>query len=223
MDIRINRKLDADILVFDGRDGGLRRHSAGDDARNRIGRGEQDRDLVADIDLGQLVIHNAKSRIGQSFGIRFRAQKVEEYARRQGKEVTRGIQSRELPPVEERPREADVGHRLRRKVALVARVMHRQDDAHPPVSHVPREERPQINGRQRRVPVVRMHNDGIRAGDAWNRGQRRHAEACITTRVVRIVRPGRTVEIGSIEIFGALDEIDFRSHARIVRTLREAP
>ena len=94
MDIRLNRKLDADVLVFDGRDGGLGRHGAGDDARNRICGGEQDRDLVADIDLGQLVIHDAKSRIGQSLGIRLRAQKVEEYARWQGKEVTCGIQSR---------------------------------------------------------------------------------------------------------------------------------
>ena len=108
-------------------------------------------------------------------------------------------------------------------MTLISGVMHGKDDAHPPVAYVPGEQRPEINRRERRVPIVRVQNHGIGAGDARNGRQCRHAEACITTCVVGIIRAGWPVEIGPIKVLGAFDEIDFGSDARIIGTLREAP
>src|SRR5690242_19288976 len=108
-------------------------------------------------------------------------------------------------------------------MTLISRVMHTEDDAHPTVAHVAGEDRPQVDGRERGVPVVRVKDDRVGSGDAWNRGERGHAEACITTRVVGIVGARWAVEIWTVEVLRALDEVHFRTDARVVGAFGQAP
>src|SRR4029077_19599722 len=113
--------------------------------------------------------------------------------------------------------------RLRREVPLISRVMHGEHDADPSIADVTGEKRAEIDGCERGVRVVRVKDDGIAPANPRNGGERRHAEACITTRIVRIVRARRAVEIRPVEILGVLDKIPLGADTRIVRTLRQSP
>src|SRR5437660_1312954 len=68
-----------------------------------------------------------------------------------------------------------------------------------------------------------MEDDRLAARDPWNRGERRHAEERITTRIVRVIGAWRTVEIRAVEVLGILDEVHFRADARVVGALRQSP
>ena len=83
-------------------------------------------------------------------------------------------------------------------MSLVAGVVHREHGVHLPVVRLPREVRAEEDGRQRRVPVVRVE-DERRRRDLRERGERRLGEERVATRVVLVVASVLSVNAIAIE------------------------
>ena len=100
-------------------------------------------------------------------------------------------------PVEQLPREADLGQRRRREMSLIAGVVDRQNRGDTPVVRMPRQERPQVHEHHGRVPVVRVQNR-VGGGDARQRGERRKGEEGEAPVIIGIV-PSFAVQRRPIE------------------------
>ena len=130
----------------------------------------------------------------------------------------------ELPPVVQRRGQPEVGHRLRRESAPgIPRCAPR---ARPSLAESARRGAnvgAQVDGRERRVPVVRVHEHGLAARDRRQRTQRGDREARVATGVVEVVRARWTVDVRAREVLLAFNEVDARVRERMVgRRRRDA-
>jgi hypothetical protein len=122
----------------------------------------------------------------------------------------------ELMPVVDLPRQPDVGHRLRREVALVPRVVHRQHGRGRRREALAGERGAEIDRDERRMPVVRVqqHRPRHEPGQGRERSQGEERES---PRIVGIVDRVLAVDAGPVEILEVLEEEDLRPRARARR------
>ena len=106
----------------------------------------------------------------------------------------------ELPKIVERRRQADVGHGCFRKVSLIPGVVNREHGANSLVIRVRHVLGFQIDARQRRLPVVRVHDARRLRQHARKREKHRAREQGIAARVVGIVARRIAVEPGPVEV-----------------------
>ncbi len=115
----------------------------------------------------------------------------------------------ELVPVVDLPREPDVGHGLRREVALVAGVVHREHGRGRCREALARQRGPEVDRDQRGVPIVRVqqHRSRDQAGQGGDRGEGEEGEPA---RVVPVVDRVLAVDARPVEVLEVLEEVDLR-------------